>query len=91
LGLVFQDHRPTFDRNHLKEGIRAPGRLGRLFGFDSAVPIIGVRHHEAYLGAPPAQVLGGLLQPRPGRHTFESGVSISSVTLSGSESLIGRT
>jgi len=46
LGLVFQDHRPTFDRNQLKEGICAPARLGRLFGFDSAVPIIGMRHHD---------------------------------------------
>ena len=46
LGLVFQDHRPTFDRNQLKEGICAPARLGRLFGFDSAVPIIGMLHHD---------------------------------------------
>jgi carbamoyltransferase len=46
LGLVFQDHRPTFDRNQLKEGICAPARLGRLFGLDSAVPIIGIRHHD---------------------------------------------
>ena len=46
LGLVFQDHRPTFDRRHLKEGICAPARLGRLFGSDSAVPIIGMRHHD---------------------------------------------
>ena len=42
LGLVFQDHRPTFDRKHLKEGICAPARLGSLFGLDSAVPIIGM-------------------------------------------------
>jgi carbamoyltransferase len=46
LCLVFQDHRPTFDRNQLKEGICAPARLGRLFGFDSAVPIIGMMHHD---------------------------------------------
>ena len=46
LGLVFQDHRPTFDRKHLKEGICAPARLGSLFGLDSAVPIIGMRHHD---------------------------------------------
>jgi carbamoyltransferase len=46
LGLAFQDHRPTFDRNQLKEGICAPVRLGRLFRFDSAVPIIGMRHHD---------------------------------------------
>ena len=46
LGLVFQDHRPTFDRSQFKEGICAPARLGRLFGFDNAVPIIGMSHHD---------------------------------------------
>ena len=46
LGLVFQDHRPTFDRSQFKEGICAPARLGRLFGFDDAVPIIGMSHHD---------------------------------------------
>ncbi|HWX37024.1 MAG TPA: carbamoyltransferase C-terminal domain-containing protein, partial [Steroidobacteraceae bacterium] len=46
LGLVFQDHRPTFDRSQFKEGICAPARLGRLFGFDNAVPIIGMLHHD---------------------------------------------
>jgi carbamoyltransferase len=46
LGLVLQDHRPTFDRSQFKEGICAPARLGRLFGFDNAVPIIGMSHHD---------------------------------------------
>ena len=46
LGLVFQDHRPTFDRSQFKEGICAPARLGRLFGFDKTVPIIGMSHHD---------------------------------------------
>ena len=46
LGLVFQDHRPTFETSQFKEGICAPARLGRLFGFDNAVPIIGMSHHD---------------------------------------------
>jgi carbamoyltransferase len=55
LGLVLQDHRPTFDRSQFKEGICAPARLGRLFGFDNAMPIIGMSHHNnhawfSYLG-----------------------------------------
>src|ERR1700758_1320198 len=48
LGLLFEDHRPTFDRSQLKEGICAPARLGRLFGFDGAVPIIGMKHHDSH-------------------------------------------
>lgn len=57
LSLLFQDHRPTFDGNELREGIEAPVRLGRLFGFDSPVPIIGLTHHDnhawfSYLASP---------------------------------------
>jgi carbamoyltransferase len=57
LDLIFQDHAPTYDGEALKEGIRAPAQLGRLFGLDRDVPIIGIPHHDnhawfSYLASP---------------------------------------
>jgi carbamoyltransferase len=44
--LMFQDPSPTFDGNHFRAGICAPVRLGQLFGLGSAVPIVGMAHHD---------------------------------------------
>ena len=44
--LMFQDPSPTFDGNQFREGICAPVRLGQLFGLGSAVPIVGMAHHD---------------------------------------------
>src|SRR5260370_28084089 len=44
--LMFQDPGPTFDGNQFKQGICAPVRLGQLFGRASAVPIVGMAHHD---------------------------------------------
>ena len=46
--LMSQDYNPTFDGNRFKEGMRAPTRLGQLLGLVSAVPIIGVPHHDTH-------------------------------------------
>jgi len=46
LSLPFQNIEPTFDRGHFREGIGAPVRLGRLFGLDGPVPLIGTPHHD---------------------------------------------
>ena len=60
LDLIFQDHAPTYDGEALKEGLRAPAELGRLFGLDRDVPIIGIEHHHnhawfSYLVSPFAE------------------------------------
>jgi carbamoyltransferase len=46
LHLAFQDHAPTYDGDQLSEGMRAPARLGQLFGLDCVTPIIGMPHHD---------------------------------------------
>ena len=46
LSLFWQDHNPAFDGAQFREGIRAPVRLGRHFGIDSPVPLIGMPHHD---------------------------------------------
>lgn len=48
LHLMFQQTSPTFDRDEFKQAIGAPARLGRLFGRDGGVPIIGVAHHDTH-------------------------------------------
>jgi carbamoyltransferase len=48
LQLVFQSFGPKFDLNQLREGMRAPVRLGQLFGRDKVVPIIGTVHHDTH-------------------------------------------
>jgi carbamoyltransferase len=55
--LAFQGHAPAFDGDQLKEGFKAPARLGQLFGLDCGVPIIGMPHHDnhawfSYLASP---------------------------------------
>src|SRR5258707_14421812 len=57
LHLPSQSNAPAFDGNQLKEGIKAPARLGQLFGLDRGVPIIGLPHHDnhawfSYLASP---------------------------------------
>ena len=46
LQLAFQGNTPAFDGDQLKQGFKAPARLGELFGLDCAVPIIGMPHHD---------------------------------------------
>jgi carbamoyltransferase len=60
MDLMFQGTSATFDDKQFKQGLRAPSRLGQLFGLDEAVPIIGVAHHDchawfSYLVSPFAQ------------------------------------
>ena len=52
LHLAFQDNAPTFDRDQLKEGFKAPARLGQLFGLNCGVPIIGMPHHDNHAWFP---------------------------------------
>jgi carbamoyltransferase len=57
LHLMVQDARPTFDADDFREGIRAPARLGELFGEAGGVPIVGMPHHDnhayfSYLASP---------------------------------------
>jgi carbamoyltransferase len=46
LRLAFENHAPAFDGEQLKEGLKAPARLGQLFGPDRVMPIIGMTHHD---------------------------------------------
>jgi carbamoyltransferase len=46
LRLIIQDHAPAFDGTEFREGICAPERIGRLFGVNHAVPVIGMLHHD---------------------------------------------
>jgi carbamoyltransferase len=62
--LLGQDHSPTFGTQQFRDGIRAPARLGRRFGFKRPVPLISMPHHDnhawfSYWVSPFA------LEPRP--------------------------
>jgi carbamoyltransferase len=48
LSITWQDHNPAFDGAQFREGIRAPVQLGRLFGADGPVPLIGMPHHDCH-------------------------------------------
>ncbi|MEH2513499.1 carbamoyltransferase [Nitrobacteraceae bacterium AZCC 1564] len=57
LHLPFQSYASAFDGDQLKEGFKAPARLGQLFGLNCRVPIIGMPHHDnhawfSYLASP---------------------------------------
>ncbi len=57
LHLPFQGNAVLFDGDQLKEGFKAPARLGQLFGLDCRMPIIGMPHHDnhawfSYLASP---------------------------------------
>jgi carbamoyltransferase len=58
--LTLSYYNPGFDRRHFKDGIDAPVRLSRLFGFNRPVPLIGTPHHDnhavfSYCASPFAQ------------------------------------
>ena len=48
LSITWQNHSPAFDGAEFREGIRTPIKLGRLFGIDGPVPLIGMPHHDCH-------------------------------------------
>jgi carbamoyltransferase len=46
LNIATQNINPAFNADHFKKGFETASRLGRLFGLESGVPVIGVPHHD---------------------------------------------
>jgi carbamoyltransferase len=46
VNLLRRDQSPGFDSGEFKQGLEAPERLRRLFGYDRPVPLIAMPHHD---------------------------------------------